>query len=117
MISSDIADIFKSNALKNGLLPIVVDKKAHRELLNFPGCEVTIDLEDQVIKFGDGWTCIFEVEPFGRRCLLDGVDPLGYLLDQMPEIHQFEEVRSRASVLPISLAMALVQKSPMRPDK
>ena len=94
VISSDIADIFKSNALKNGLLPVVVDKKVHRELLRSPGCNVTIDLEDQIIKFGDGWTCIFEVEPFGRRCLLDGVDQLGYLLDRMPQIEQFEEARS-----------------------
>ncbi len=94
VISSDIADIFKSNALKNGLLPVVVDKKVHLELLNSPGCPVTIDLEDQVIKFGDGWTCVFDVEAFGRRCLLDGVDPLGYLLDRMPQIKKFEEARS-----------------------
>ncbi len=91
VISSDIADIFKSNALKNGLLPVVVDPKTHRQLLKTPGECVTIDLERQTVTFGDGWTAVFNVEPFARACLLDGVDSLGALLAHMPEIERFEE--------------------------
>lgn len=91
VISADIADIFKSNALKNGLLPVVVDSKTHNELLRTPGATVTIDLERQTVSFGDGWNAVFEVEPFARRCLLDGVDSLGALLSHMPDIRRFEE--------------------------
>ncbi len=90
VISSDIADIFKSNALKNGLLPVEVDEKTHRELLVTPGVEVTVDLESQTVRFGDDWQAVFEVEPFARRCLLDGVDPLGHLLNQMDAINTYE---------------------------
>jgi 3-isopropylmalate/(R)-2-methylmalate dehydratase small subunit len=90
VISSDIADIFKSNALKNGLLPIEVDEETHRALLASPGGEVTIDLETNAVTFGEGQAASFVVEPFARRCLLDGVDPLGHLLNQMPAIEEFE---------------------------
>ncbi|GJL93428.1 3-isopropylmalate dehydratase small subunit [Hyphococcus sp.] len=90
VISSDIADIFKSNALKNGLLPIEVDKETHRVLLSSPGAEVTIDLETNSVTFGSGQAASFVVEPFARRCLLDGVDPLGHLLNQVSAIEEFE---------------------------
>jgi 3-isopropylmalate/(R)-2-methylmalate dehydratase small subunit len=90
VISSDIADIFKSNALKNGLLPIEVDEETHRALLASPGGKVTIDLETNAVTFGEGQAASFVVEPFARRCLLDGVDPLGHLLNQMPVIEEFE---------------------------
>ncbi len=93
VISSDIADIFKSNALKNGLLPVEVDQKTHRELLSAPGAEVCVDLESQTVRFGDDWQAVFEVEPFARRCLLDGVDPLGHLLNQIDAIKAFESAR------------------------
>jgi len=92
VISSDIADIFKSNALKNGLLPVEVDEKTHRELLRSPRKEVSIDLEGQIVSFGD-WQAPFQIEPFARRCLLDGVDPLGHLLNQADAIAQFESGR------------------------
>lgn len=92
VISSDIADIFKSNALKNGLLPVEIDEKTHRELLRSSGVEVCVDLESQVISFGE-WQAPFQVEPFARRCLLDGVDPLGHLLNQADAIAQFESNR------------------------
>lgn len=91
VVSSDIADIFKSNALKNGLLPVVVDPKTHRQLLKTPGERVTIDLERQTMSFGSGWTAVFDVEPFARACLLDGVDSLGALLAHIPDIERFEE--------------------------
>ena len=90
VISSDIADIFKSNAQKNGLLPVEVDEATHKKLLASPGAEVTIDLESCVVSFGDGETASFPVEAFARRCLLDGVDPLGHLINQMPDIEQYE---------------------------
>lgn len=90
VISSDIADIFKSNALKNGLLPVEIDEKAHRALLASPGESVCIDLENQTVRFGDDWQAGFVVEPFARRCLLDGVDPLGHLINQLGAIENFE---------------------------
>lgn len=90
VISSDIADIFKSNALKNGLLPVEVDDKTHRELLGAPGATVIVDLETQTVRIGDDWQATFQIEPFARRCLLDGVDPLGHLIKQMDAIESFE---------------------------
>ena len=93
VISSQIADIFKSNAVKNGFLPIEVDSKTHRRLLENPGERVTIDLASQTVHLSCGWQTVFEIEPFARRCLLDGVDPLGHLLKQIPVIEAFEESR------------------------
>ena len=90
VISSDIADIFKSNALKNGLLPVAVDRATHQKLLDSPGCEVTIDLEHLTVTLDDGATTRFAIDPFVRRCLLDGVDPLGHLLKQTPAIEAYE---------------------------
>ena len=89
VISSDIADIFKSNALKNGLLPIEVDVQTHKKLLASPSAMVTIDLETNTVTFDDG-VATFTVEAFARRCLLDGVDPLGYLLKQSDAIETYE---------------------------
>ncbi len=96
VISSDIADIFKSNALKNGLLPVEVDQTAHAQLLKSPGAEVTIDLESLTVTLGDADGAHFEVEAFARRCLLDGVDPLGHLLNQMPDIESYEAMHHGA---------------------
>ena len=90
VISSDIADIFKSNALKNGLLTVEVDAATHRKLLNAPGRETTIDLEAMTVRLDDGDTASFALEPFARRCLLDGVDQLGHLLRQAPSIEAYE---------------------------
>ncbi|MFN3959447.1 MAG: 3-isopropylmalate dehydratase small subunit [Parvularculaceae bacterium] len=90
VISSDIADIFKSNALKNGLVPVTVDAATHRKLLENPGCMATIDLETMTVTLDDGTAAAFLIEPFARRCLLDGVDPLGHLLKQAPAIDAYE---------------------------
>jgi 3-isopropylmalate/(R)-2-methylmalate dehydratase small subunit len=90
VVSSDIADIFKSNALKNGLLPVAVDPATHQNLLNSPGREVTIDLERLTVTLDDGGAAAFAVEPFARRCLLEGVDPLGHLVQQLPAIAAYE---------------------------
>lgn len=95
VISSDIADIFTSNALKNGLLPVQVPAAIHAKLLATPGLSVSIDLEKQELHV-DGQTQSFTIEAFARRCLLDGVDPLGALLAQHDAITAFEEKRAAA---------------------
>jgi 3-isopropylmalate/(R)-2-methylmalate dehydratase small subunit len=90
VISTSIADIFTSNALKNGLLPVTVDAQTHQRLLADPGGRVTINLEDCTLTAGNEPPVRFAVEPFARRCLLDGVDTLGHLLDCIPAIESFE---------------------------
>ena len=94
VISSDIADIFKSNALKNGLLPVTVDMETHQRLLASPGAEVTVNLETETVMMADGGKTSFSVEPFARRCLLDGVDPLGHLMNQTAAIEAYERARA-----------------------
>lgn len=91
VISCEIADIFRSNALKNGLLAVVVDEAAHRDLLACPGIELVIDIAQRTITFPDGRTCAFALDGFARHCLLNGVDQLGFLLDARAEIERYEE--------------------------
>ena len=93
VISSDIADIFKSNALKNGLLPVEIDRNTHAELIEQPGIRIVIDLERCLIETEHGLRAEFAVEPFARRCLLDGVDPLGHILSHENAIAAFEAAR------------------------
>ncbi len=93
VISTDIADIFKSNALKNGLLPVEIDAETHRYLLDTPGVEVSIDLERQVLSLSNGREIDFVIEPFARQCLLDGVDALGALLNATTKIAAFEQAK------------------------
>ncbi len=95
VISTSIADIFSSNALKNGLLPVRVDAATHTWLLANPGVEIEIDLESRTLTLPDGKRVPFPIEPFARHCLLNGVDQLGYLLSQRPAIDAFEEHRAR----------------------
>jgi 3-isopropylmalate/(R)-2-methylmalate dehydratase small subunit len=90
VISTEVADIFSSNALQNGLLPIVLDAQSHARLIAAPGAEATVDLEAQQVR-AQGWSAAFEVEPFARRCLLDGVDPLGWLLARQGQIRAHED--------------------------
>lgn len=91
VISSEIADIFRSNSTKNGLLPIVIDPKAHQWLLDHPGEPVTVDLTArQVHLSGNGGTWGFEIDEFSAYCLIEGVDELGYLQSQMSQIEAFE---------------------------
>jgi len=93
VLCSEIADIFRNNALKNGLLAIVLDEAEHRWLLANPGIELTIDVREQVIALPDGGHIRFQLEPFARHCLLNGVDQLGYLLQHNDLIDAF--VRER----------------------
>ena len=91
VISTSIADIFRNNALKNGLLPIVVSPELHRKALAAPGTPVTVDLEQKTVTLADGSSETFEVEPFARYCLLNGVDELEFLLAQDATIAEFEQ--------------------------
>jgi len=90
VISSSIADIFRANALKNGLLPVIVDAATHQVLLASPGARVTIDLESCSLAFADARVS-FAIDPFARRCLLEGVDELGFLLAQADAISAHEK--------------------------
>ena len=94
VISTCIADIFTANALQNGLLPIVVDKGVHEELLARPGETATVDLEACALQFGDAAPVRFSIEPFARRLLLDGVDSLGWLLKGLPAIEAYERAHA-----------------------
>lgn len=90
VISTEIADIFRNNSLKNGLLPIVVDESTHSWLMSNPGAQVKIDLESTSITLPTGATAKFPIEGFARYCLLNGVDELGFLLQQAPAIERYE---------------------------
>ncbi len=94
VVSTKIADIFKSNAIKNSILPIEVSSETHADLIATPGAELTIDLERLEILRPGKWKQSFEMDAFGRRCLLDGVDPLGFLQNCEDEITQFEARRA-----------------------
>ncbi len=90
VISTEIADIFRSNSLKNGLLPVVVDETTHGWLVAHPGAEVEIDLPGSVLRLPDGRAVHFLVEAFSRYCLMNGIDELGYLLSHADAIDAYE---------------------------
>jgi len=94
IISTEIADIFRNNALKNGLLAIVVDVDTHQRLLNNPGADVAIDVAAATITLPDGSIVEFAIDGFAQHCLLDGIDQLGFLQQQISTIESFEENRS-----------------------
>jgi 3-isopropylmalate/(R)-2-methylmalate dehydratase small subunit len=91
VISTAIADIFRNNALKNGLLAIEVTEEEHRSLLARGGERLAVDLERERIEREDGDAIPFTIDPFARECLLAGVDELGWLLARRPLIEAFEE--------------------------
>jgi 3-isopropylmalate/(R)-2-methylmalate dehydratase small subunit len=95
VISTSFADIFRNNALKNGLLPVVVGAETHRKLLELveqeSATEVTVDLAAQELVLPDGQGVRFPIDGFSKQCLLDGVDQLGYLMKQMDHIEAYEE--------------------------
>ena len=93
VISTSIADIFFSNALKNGLVPVRIDQSTHEWLLTHPGAEVTIDVGEGTVTLPDGRRAGFPLDPFVRHCLLQGIDELGYLLGRLPEIEAWELAR------------------------
>lgn len=96
VLSSEIADIFRGNALKNGLLAVVLSEGEHGYLLEHPGIELTIDVAGGFIQLPDGGRFSFELEPFARHCLLSGVDQLGFILQNADAIAAFERQREAA---------------------
>ena len=97
IISTSFADIFKNNSLKNGLLPVVVSRDVHAKLFELvaanPQTTVKIDLASQTLALPDGTAVEFPVDGFSKHCLLEGVDELGYILQQMPAIEAYEAAR------------------------
>ena len=95
VVSTSFADIFRNNALKNGLLPVAIDAGAHAALLSElarqPDAEVTIDLATQTLRLPDGTVVKFPIDPFARTCLLEGVDELGYILRFESRIEEHEQ--------------------------
>ena len=90
VISPEFADIFRSNSLKNGLLPVAVDDSTSAWLIAHPGATVTLDVAHAALTLPTGKTVSFPLEPFARHCLLEGVDELGFLLARAGEIEAFE---------------------------
>ena len=94
VISTSFADIFRNNALKNGLLPLIVDDDTHEQLVSLaqeePQMELTIDLETQSLYLPDGRRVPFPIDTFNKVCLLEGLDQLGYLLKHESQIEAYE---------------------------
>jgi 3-isopropylmalate/(R)-2-methylmalate dehydratase small subunit len=98
VIATSFADIFRGNALKNGLLPVAIPDGEHRALVAHlerePAAIVAIDLATQSVNLPGGESCVFPIDPFAKHCLLHGVDQLGYLLALDAEIAAYEGVHS-----------------------
>jgi len=93
VISTSFADIFRSNSLKNGLIPIIVDDATHKMLFDLmeeaPRAELTVDLATQTVSFPGG-SFTFPIDPFNKTCLLNGVDELGYIMGFEKDIAAYE---------------------------
>ena len=96
VVSTEIADIFRNNSLKNGLVPVLVDPPTNEWLLANPGADVTIDLATTTLSMPNGKTYQFPLEPFAKYCLTNGVDELGFLLSRNDEISAYERQRVAA---------------------
>jgi 3-isopropylmalate/(R)-2-methylmalate dehydratase small subunit len=94
ILSTSFADIFRSNSLKNSVLPIVIDPATHARLFELlaadPDAQLTVDLAEQGILLPDGSTVEFDIDPFAKAMILAGTDELGYLLGKQPEIDAWE---------------------------
>ena len=90
VISTSFADIFRGNALKNSLVPIVVPPDVHARLLKSPGMVLKVDLESETVTLPDGHKVGFEIDSFAKQCLLEGVDEMGYMLKQEAAIAAYE---------------------------
>lgn len=97
VISTSFADIFRNNALKNGLLPVTVDDETLRQLHSLaeedPEVRVTVDLAAQTLTLPDGRSVTFPIDPFAKYCLLNGVDQLGFLRGLDTDIAAYEAAR------------------------
>ena len=90
VVSTSFADIFRANALKNGLLPVALSLEAHARAAAAEGASVTIDLTRQEVELPAGSRAAFTVDPFARHCLLEGIDELAFLLGQEAAIARYE---------------------------
>jgi 3-isopropylmalate/(R)-2-methylmalate dehydratase small subunit len=104
VISTSFADIFRNNSLKLGLLPIVVDKEMHFQLMSLieeePDIEISVDLESQTIQLPDGRKVQFPIDNFSKTCILKGVDQLGYLQSRASAVEAYEaEHKDRVNTL------------------
>ena len=99
VIAESFADIFYNNCFNNGLLPITLSSEEISMMLNIAeeGKEIEIDLENQVIFFEDNEIATFEIDPFRKKCILEGLDEIGLSLIHAPEIKEFEEKRAMES--------------------
>jgi 3-isopropylmalate/(R)-2-methylmalate dehydratase small subunit len=96
VISTQIADIFRSNSLKNGFLPVLVDAPTSDWLMDHPGAEVSIDLPTTTLTLPTGAQIAFPLETFARYCLVNGIDELGFLLERRAQIEAFERRKPAA---------------------
>ncbi len=98
VFSTSFADIFRNNALKNGVLPIVVSPEMHARLFAIveadPDARLTVDLAEQGVLLPDGSTLEFDIDPFAKRMLLAGTDEIGYVVSKLPEIEAWEAART-----------------------
>ena len=94
VISTEIADIFRSNSLKNGLLPLVVDQETHDWLMKNPGVELRVDLRTSTLTLPNGRSVPFPIDTFARYCLLQGIDQLDFIQNSAGKIRLFEDSRS-----------------------
>jgi 3-isopropylmalate/(R)-2-methylmalate dehydratase small subunit len=99
VVSTSFADIFRNNSLKNGLLPVVVDKDTHAQLFSImeedPHATVSVDLETQTLTLPDGRAVTFPIDAFSKACLLNGVDEIGYVQGMTDKIEAFEAAHQK----------------------
>jgi 3-isopropylmalate/(R)-2-methylmalate dehydratase small subunit len=94
IVAPSFADIFKQNAMKNGLLPVAVDPTVHGRVIAARRADararLTVDLPAQTLSLGDTPIATFDIDPFAKECLVHGIDELGYLLDRVGDIERYE---------------------------
>ena len=93
VVSTEIADIFRNNSLKNGLVPVIIDTNTHQYLLDNPGITVVVDMEECTLSLPDGRSVGFPIDGLSRHCIMNGVDQLGFLQQQEAAIADFETHR------------------------
>ena len=101
VVSTGFADIFRNNALKNGLVPVTVPAEAHARIVELhtvdPRAAITVDVERLAVILQDGRAVPFPLDPFAHQCLLVGVDEFGWLLEREPEISAYEARANRGA--------------------
>ena len=100
VISTSFADIFFNNCFKNGILPVVLPQEAVDQLMDDArkgaNARMTVDLENQTVTTSDGVSFAFEVDPFRKHCLLNGLDDIGLTMEKAPVIESFEAQMAQA---------------------